>query len=154
MGHYCYKWTAPAGITLSLPTIAKPTFTAPEVKKDSVINFSLLVNDGFVNSLPAMVKVTVLNVIKVGVSDMNSQFYKVYPNPTTGIVSVEITGRTGEKTEILVMNLVGAEIFRKEMIDANKFQIDLSNQNSGVYLLKINNDNRQYISKLVIRKEQ
>ena len=39
-----YEWTAPLGIKLSSTTAAKPTFTAPEVKKDSVISISLVVN--------------------------------------------------------------------------------------------------------------
>jgi len=148
-----YKWTAPAGITMSSTTAANPTFTAPEVTKDSVLTFSLVVNDGFVNSIPATVKVTVLNVIKVGVSNLDYQLFKVYPNPTTGIVNLEFASGKGHKTVVSVTSLVGAEIFRKEMVDVAKFQIDLSNQVSGVYLLKISNDNRQYIRKIVFRKE-
>ena len=78
---------------------------------------------------------------------------KVYPNPTTGMVNIEFTG-TGRKTEVLVTNLVGAEIFRKEITDAANYQIDLSNQGSGVYLLKISNNNRQYINKIVLSKQK
>lgn len=148
-----YKWTAPEGISLSTTTDAKSTFLAPEVKKDTTFTFSLLVNDGIVDSNPATVNVTVLNVIKVGVSTLDAPLFKIYPNPTTGIVNIEFTGGAGRKTEVLVMNLVGAEIFRKEIVDAAKFQIDLSNQIPGVYLLKISNDNEQSISKIVIRKE-
>ena len=78
--------------------------------------------------------------------------FKIYPNPTTGIVNIEFVGGTGRRTDILVTSLMGAEIYRKEITDALKFQIDLSNQISGVYLLKINNDNRQYISKIVVSR--
>lgn len=149
-----YKWTAPEGITLSSTTSVNPTFTAPEVKKDSIVNFSLLVNDRIVNSLPATVKVTVLNVIKVGISSLDAPFFKIYPNPTTGIVTIEIIGGAGKKTEVVVMSLVDSEIFRKEIGDATKFQIDLSDQISGVYLLKISNENRRYISKIVVSKQK
>lgn len=148
-----YKWTAPAGITLSSTSAQKPTFTAPEVKKDSVLTFSLVVNDGIVNSAPATVKVMVLNVIDVGVSTADAPLFKIYPNPTTGMVNIEFGGGKVGKTEVVVTSLVGAEIYRKEVCDATKFQIDLSDQISGVYLLKIINDNRQYISKIVIEKE-
>lgn len=149
-----YKWTAPAGISLSSATAAKPTFTAPEVKKDSTLTFSLVVNNGTSDSAPAIVKVTVLNVINVGVSTLNSPFIKIYPNPTTGIATVEISGGTGRKTGVLVTSLVGSEIFRKEIVDAVKFQIDLSNQIGGVYLLKIKTDNRRYISKIIVSRQK
>ncbi|MDP2336086.1 MAG: T9SS type A sorting domain-containing protein [Bacteroidota bacterium] len=138
---------------LSSTTVANPTFIAPEVKNDSILTFSLLVNDGMANSTPATVKVTVLNVIKVGVSTLDSQFFKVFPNPTTGIVNLEFTQSTGNKTDISVSSMVGVEIFRKEITDAAKFQIDLSNQASGIYMLKVISGNQQYISKIVVRKE-
>jgi hypothetical protein len=59
-----FIWTIPSIITLSSTTVAKLTFIAPEVKKDSVLHFSLIVNDGSDNSVPSNVKVNVQNVIK------------------------------------------------------------------------------------------
>jgi hypothetical protein len=148
-----YKWTAPAGITLSSTIVAKPTFIAPEVKRDSILSFSLIVSDGMENSVPAIVKITVLNFIKVGNSEIPTQAFKVYPNPTTGMITLEFTQSKGKKTEISVSNLIGAEVFRKEFEVAEKFEVDLSNQVSGIYLLKVIIDNQQYISKIVIKKE-
>ena len=148
-----YKWTVPAGISLSSSTVAKPTFTAPEVKKDSIFNFSLVVNDGLVSSLPSTVNVIVLNVIKVGVSSMESPALKVYPNPTTGIVNLEISVGMNWEGEVVVTNLVGAEVFRKEIKDGSNLQIDLSNHVNGIYILKVNIDNQQFISKIIVRKQ-
>ena len=59
-----YKWTAPAGITLSSTTAEKPTFTAPEVAADTDYTFSLVVNDGTEDSAPDQVKITVKQVNK------------------------------------------------------------------------------------------
>ena len=88
-------------------------------------------------------------------SENISQFevLKIYPNPTTGIINLEFTQNSGKKIEVSVSNLVGAEVFRKETDNAANYQLDLSNQVSGIYLLKVIVDNRQYISKIVIRKE-
>jgi hypothetical protein len=63
-----YLWTAPAGITLSSNTVQKPTFTAPEVTADTPYTFSLVVNDGKVNSAADQVAVTVKQVNKVPVA--------------------------------------------------------------------------------------
>lgn len=41
-----YKWTAPAGITLSSKSDVKPTFTTPEVTINTSYVFTLVVNDG------------------------------------------------------------------------------------------------------------
>ena len=104
--------------------------------------------DGVVSTLAITV-----NPLPVGVSNFSSPFFKVYPNPTTGIVNLELTGRTDHKTEVSVSSLVGSEIFRKEINDATKFQIDLSNQVNGIYMLKVLSGNQQYISKIVVGKE-
>ncbi|MFT3838765.1 MAG: myxosortase-dependent M36 family metallopeptidase [Myxococcaceae bacterium] len=60
-----YTWTQTAGtpsVTLSSATTANPTFTAPDVSADTELTFSLVVNDGAVDSDPATVVVTVKNV--------------------------------------------------------------------------------------------
>lgn len=59
-----YKWNAPSGIALSSTTVAKPTFTAPEVTADKTYTFSLVVNDGQLNSNTGEVTITVKNVDK------------------------------------------------------------------------------------------
>ncbi|MGQ1784061.1 PKD domain-containing protein [Saccharicrinis sp. GN24d3] len=56
-----YLWTAPAQVTLSSNTVAQPTFTAPSVRLDSALAFSLVVNDGQSNSIPDEVIISVLN---------------------------------------------------------------------------------------------
>ena len=67
-----YLWTAPAGITLSSVTAAKPTFTAPEVTADTDYTLSLVVNDGKANSPADQVKITVKQVNKVPVANAGS----------------------------------------------------------------------------------
>jgi len=57
-----YVWTAPEGITLNSTTSANPTFIAPEVFVDTQYNFSLVVNDGNVDSPADKVTITVNNV--------------------------------------------------------------------------------------------
>ena len=64
-----YKWSAPAGITLSSSSAAKPTFTAPEVSQDETFVFTLTVNDGIVDSPPSQVAVRVKNVNNPPVAD-------------------------------------------------------------------------------------
>lgn len=57
-----YAWTSPPGIILSSTSVAKPTFTAPNVTTDTQYTFSLIVNDGLVNSGTDQVVITVKKV--------------------------------------------------------------------------------------------
>jgi hypothetical protein len=54
-----YKWTVPAGITLSSTTASKPTFVAPDVSVNTDYTFSLVVNDGEFDSPSDQVTITV-----------------------------------------------------------------------------------------------
>ncbi|WP_162789550.1 autotransporter domain-containing protein [Altererythrobacter sp. ZODW24] len=57
-----YMWTQTAGptVTLSDPTASNPTFTAPVGgAANQLLTFSLVVNDGFANSTPDTVDVTI-----------------------------------------------------------------------------------------------
>ena len=82
----------------------------------------------------------------------SSEEIKIYPNPTSGIVILEFNRNLGKKIEVSVSNLVDEEVFREKFVNADNYQIDLSNQVSGIYLLKITIDNQQYINKVIIQK--
>jgi hypothetical protein len=57
-----YLWTAPEGIVLSSATESRPTFTAPEVTTNINYSFTLVVNDGKVDSSVDQVVIAVANV--------------------------------------------------------------------------------------------
>ncbi|MDP2194224.1 MAG: PKD domain-containing protein, partial [Alphaproteobacteria bacterium] len=56
-----YKWTAPAGITLSSTSASNPTFTAPEISTSTDYTFSLIINNGFFDTPADQVIITVNN---------------------------------------------------------------------------------------------
>jgi len=64
-----YNWMAPSGISLSSTSVAKPTFNAPEVTVNTSFTFTLVVNDGLVNSVADQVTITVQNVNKIPVAN-------------------------------------------------------------------------------------
>lgn len=67
-----FSWRSPAGIHLNDSTLKKPTFVAPDVKVNTNLVFTLVVNDGTSNSDPSTVTVTVLQVNKRPVADAGS----------------------------------------------------------------------------------
>ncbi len=66
-----YVWTQTAGPSVGLvgATLAGPTFATPEIATDTTLTFQLVVNDGFVNSVPATVDVVVTNVNRAPVAN-------------------------------------------------------------------------------------
>lgn len=64
-----YSWSEPFGITLNSKNVAKPTFIAPEVSQNTKYAFSLIVNDGKLNSFADEVVITVKNVNKTPIAD-------------------------------------------------------------------------------------
>jgi len=57
-----FKWKSPSNIVLSSVIANKPTFAAPAVRHDSILIFSLVVNDGKLNSDTDKVSITVKNI--------------------------------------------------------------------------------------------
>jgi len=130
-----YLWTAPIGVAMSSPTAANPTFIAPKVKNDSVLTFTLIVNNGVENSLPSEVKVSVKNIItKLEVLWINK--LKVFPNPTNGILNIE--GLQANVENKISIYSIGGSLIKKKVSNSQIENIDISDQIPGAYLLIIN----------------
>jgi hypothetical protein len=132
-----YLWTPPVGISLSSATNAKPTFIVPEVKKDTVLNFLLIVNDGTVYSESATVKVFVKNVIKTASEILSINKFIVYPNPSKGIYYIEGLDAC-QQNKIEIYSLEGKLISQKNSNSITEV-VDITNQMAGIYLLLLNN---------------
>jgi len=80
---------------------------------------------------------------------LNESDVVIYPNPTRGVLAVEIRNKNPEiPHHLTVFNLSGATIFQKPHI-GNYTQIDLSRQPKGVYLLRISSQNSAITWKII-----
>ena len=132
-----YIWAVPVGVLLSNSTSSKPSFLAPEVKRDTIITITLVVNDGKANSLPASVKVAIQNVIKVGNTQLESSLLNIYPNPTTGILRIE--GLSVNKRNKITLFTADGRLIKKKSSNSTNDLIDIGDKPSGLYILHINN---------------
>ncbi len=66
-----YLWIQVSGpsVTLSSDTVQSPTFVAPEVVQTLILTFTLVVNDGELESLPDSVRITVNDVNKTPIAN-------------------------------------------------------------------------------------
>jgi hypothetical protein len=130
-----YLWTAPAGIMLSSTSAVKPKFNAPEIKQDSVIIFTLTVNDGITNSEPSSVRISILNVIKTATEFSGLDDIKIYPNPSKGIFNIE--GLNGNRQNSIEIYTIDGKLVQHKKSNLTRDEVDLSNQIPGTYLLLI-----------------
>jgi hypothetical protein len=81
----------------------------------------------------------------------NDDVMKVFPNPSTGMVNVQIKKYFG-KVAIQVIDITGRQVYSSENEDFNgEKSIDLSSLNKGIYILKIKGDSLNFIEKIILK---
>ncbi len=79
---------------------------------------------------------------------------QVYPNPTNGMLN--LTFETGEagKTLVLLTDIQGKEVYREDIISTSaqtvQRSIDIGGQASGTYFLKISNNDKSAVRKIIL----
>ena len=86
-----------------------------------------------------------IDAVEVGVENTEKQYFSVYPNPSEGIVFVDnyFVGK-----QLQVYNSLGSIVY-SEIISDN--YIDLKKLDKGLYILKINDAEKFYSSKLILQ---
>lgn len=74
----------------------------------------------------------------------NQKLLTVYPNPTNGIVNLEVNKRINR---IEVVNIVGKTVMKIEAFEGNK--INIEHLNSGLYIINFFIDNKTIIKKVI-----
>jgi hypothetical protein len=78
----------------------------------------------------------------------------VYPNPTSGIVNLSLTGFSGKKTSLSIVNVIGTVIYHESLqnVDGryNK-AIDLSKFAHGLYYVKLEAEDYNEIRKIILK---
>jgi hypothetical protein len=87
------------------------------------------------------------------VKDLNIDFgFKLYPNPTSGKVNIEIAWNDMRKVDVMVYNILGVEVFRNQYTPGDQITFDMSDQVTGIYLVKLNAEGQSIVRKLTLDK--
>ncbi len=89
----------------------------------------------------------------VGIAEISSfQSINLFPNPTTGIVNLNLRSENTFNASIKIYNSIGA-LAKTESVDfisgSNNYSIDLSNLSSGMYFIEIAGENKKQNFKLI-----
>ncbi|WP_291124870.1 M4 family metallopeptidase, partial [Flavobacterium sp. UBA6031] len=91
------------------------------------------------------------NIININITDIpetdNSKTFKVYPNPVSGVLNIEVS-ELNEKNKFEILNLTGQVIYCGKLI--TKTIVQTSSFPAGVYFLKLENGSTIESRKIVI----
>jgi len=82
-------------------------------------------------------------------NEMKPDKFKVYPNPATGSINVELNADFEGLSAILIINMLGETVYSKKTETQNKLAVDLGNFEPGLYFLTIRNNNSSYSKKFI-----
>ena len=104
------------------------------------------VNGTDVNGCVNTANVTVNVNDCVGIQQLSSAKLNVsvYPNPTTGLVTLDLNAAT----QITITNALG-QVILTETVVAGKQTINLKNQNNGLYFMNLQQDGKQQTIKVI-----
>ncbi|PKP04420.1 MAG: hypothetical protein CVU11_05180 [Bacteroidetes bacterium HGW-Bacteroidetes-6] len=85
----------------------------------------------------------------VGVSESDGWQLNLFPNPTSGNVTLDMPAFSGENVQMDVYSVAGQLIASQSFSDG-LIQMDLSGQPEGIYTVRINANGHVFTSKLVI----
>ena len=93
---------------------------------------------------------TISNIKNLGIT---ADDIKIYPNPSQGLISVNLALLSTENTVIEVFNSTGKRIVNKNLgaIQISNSQINLSDQAKGVYLIKVTTGQKTITKQIVIQ---
>ena len=80
-------------------------------------------------------------------SDLNMT---VYPNPTKGKLWLDIQNLNDPKVIAKVYNVTGSMVYERQFTTDRLVEIDLSGKVSGIYMLKVIADGREFNHKIIL----
>lgn len=90
-----------------------------------------------------------LSLTIVGIETNDIDEVKVFPNPSTGNITVQF--QTLEEADVSIVNLLGEEVFSKNQISGEKrLNINLHYFAEGIYYLKVKSGKSEYSKKIVL----
>lgn len=82
----------------------------------------------------------------------NDQDINIYPNPTTGIITIKFNGSL-DATDVIVVNTLNKVVYTESIKKSsqNKTNIDLSSQTSGIYFIKLKTGGKEVNHKVILK---
>ncbi|HTX87892.1 MAG TPA: BACON domain-containing carbohydrate-binding protein, partial [Bacteroidales bacterium] len=104
-----------------------------------------------VNGLPDDT-VLVYQLFEVGVQDPPRSGILVYPNPTSGILTLEMLSKEWQGSDVSILDMTGRTVLSQNCTGKMKYVFDLTSYPEGTYFMKIMTGGGTRVVRLVIKK--
>jgi hypothetical protein len=122
---FVFKWQGPAGFSA----------TTEDINSLGEGKYTVTVTDKYCGIATLTIDVSVGST---GIEEVANQIATIYPNPTTGQLTIT-TNAPLNKALVQVTNGLGETILEKKQYSGNSLLLDISAITPGVYFIKINN---------------
>ena len=83
----------------------------------------------------------------------DQDFYRIYPNPTTGLFTLELNGsELTEKYRVEIYDINGEKLLSNEITGAQKNEFSLSGKPAGIYLLRVVSERKSGTTRIIKQK--
>lgn len=72
----------------------------------------------------------------------------IYPNPTSNAVNVTMDENLIDAS-LKIISITGQTVLEKNKLSGTNFDLNVSNLNSGIYIIQISDENKSYLSKFI-----
>jgi len=91
-----------------------------------------------------------LPVPEIEVPGLVKPSFRVFPNPTTGTFTLELSGfKDQQMVEAEIFNMIGKRLFSAALPVASKFTFDLSSQQTGLYMIRVSVGSDVSVEKII-----
>lgn len=86
--------------------------------------------------------------IATGISQVNDAIIKMYPNPTSETLTINLISNTSSLNNITIYDFTG-KIVESKVVNSSIINVDVNNYSAGIYFVEVVNDNKILKSKFV-----
>jgi hypothetical protein len=154
---FAFAGTAPTGTTFTWDfaggTAIPGTGVGPQSIQWTTIGWKVVTLTVSVGTCSNIFTDSVLVTNTAGINAIdNHDVVEIFPNPSSGMFNVEIKGNSIAQISISVYDILGRNVKTVEGLNTNKVSVNLSDQPSGNYFIKVSSDNYSFYKKITIIK--
>jgi len=93
--------------------------------------------NAFISDLPCVLKNPPLVIDKIEIEEEKQQLFKVYPNPATREIGIELVNELCESgIHIEIYNTLGKAVYKMNNLQESHLNVNISNLDAGLYFVK------------------
>jgi hypothetical protein len=143
-----YQWYKDG---ILIPAAISSTYSISDLQSTDAGSYYCSVTNTIVPYLKISSRATYLSISgPTDISENEMTGIKVYPNPTEGLLKIELGKDFPGANSIEIYDCYGKRIIQKSLEDLFYHEIDLSCFPNGMYCLKIKNSEYSYSRKIII----